>query len=68
MVTLILANFLQVGVEGRVVSSAGEFLLGELAESLLVEGVLEVLKRQRVVEDIRCISVFSKSSLAYSIA
>lgn len=48
---LVEGDLLEVGVEDVVVSSGGEVSLGELGETLLVEGVLEVLKGQGVVED-----------------
>lgn len=51
MVALILRNLLQVGVKGRVETGVGELLLGELLETLAVEGILEVLESQGVVED-----------------
>ena len=51
VVALILGDLLQVGVEGRVEASVGKLLLGELLQTLAVEGVLEVLKGQSVVED-----------------
>ena len=48
---LVLCHDLEVLVEFRAKASFRELLLGEVLESLAVEGVLEVLERQSVVED-----------------
>lgn len=48
---LVGGDLLEVGVEDVVVSSSGEVSLGELGKTLLVEGVLEVLEGEGVVED-----------------
>ena len=52
MVRLVTTNTLDVLVEGRVEASSGEVGLGELVKGLAVEGILEVLEGQSVVEDI----------------
>ncbi len=49
---LVRGNCLQVGVKGCVEASAGKVGLGEVLEGFLVEGVLEVLQCQGVVEDV----------------
>jgi hypothetical protein len=51
MVRLVLGNLLDVVVEGLVETSVGEVLLGELVEAVTVEGVLEMLQSQGVVEN-----------------
>lgn len=51
VVGLIGADTLDVGVEGGVETGVGEVLLGVLGETLTVEGILEVLKSESVVED-----------------
>lgn len=52
MVRLILTDALEVVVEGRVEASVREVRLGELGETLTVEGVFEMLQGQGIVEDV----------------
>lgn len=49
---LVRADLLEVLVEGGIVTSGRELGLGEVCKSLLVEGVLEVLKGERIVQDL----------------
>ena len=51
MLGLVGSNLLDVTVHGRIEASVGEVLLGVLGETIAVEGILEVLKGQSVVED-----------------
>ena len=50
--SLVSSNGLEVVVDGRVEASVGKVLLAELLETLAVEGVLEVLKGQSILEDV----------------
>lgn len=52
MVGLILADLLEVLVEGGVVSSIRKVTLRELGEALTVEVVFEVLESQGIVENV----------------
>lgn len=52
VIRLILANLLEIGVEGRVVAGTGKVLLRELRKTTTIEVVLEMLKGQGIVEDI----------------
>lgn len=52
MVSLILSNLLHVIVEGGVEAGVRELLLGELCQSLAVEGVLKMLQSQSIVENV----------------
>jgi hypothetical protein len=52
--SLVTGNSLDVVVESRVEAGSGEVRLGVLLEGLAVEGVLEVLEGQSVVEDVGC--------------
>ena len=45
-------DFFEVGVEGGVEAGACEVGLGEVLETLLIEGVFEMLKGESVVEDV----------------
>ena len=47
---LVGGDLLEVGVEGCVESDGGKVGLGVVGETLAVEGVLEVLQRQGIVE------------------
>lgn len=49
---LIRSNLLQVGVERIFEPGSQEISMGVVLETLLVEGGLEVLERQGIVEDI----------------
>lgn len=50
MCLLINGNLLEIGVEGAVESGSGELLLGVVGEALTVEGILEMLQGQGIVE------------------
>lgn len=49
---LIRSNFHEVGIEGVHVASVHKIRLGVVLETFLVEGGLEMLERQSVVQDI----------------
>jgi hypothetical protein len=59
MVSLILANLLQVAVEGGIKAGISELLLCELLQSLAVEGVLEVFQGKGIVKDISWIQMLA---------
>jgi hypothetical protein len=50
--SLVGSNGLEVAVDSGVEASGGEVLLAELGKTLAVEGVLEVLKSQSILEDV----------------
>lgn len=52
MFGLVGSNGGQVAVKSRVVTSGCELLYGEVGKTLLVKGSLDVLKRERVVENV----------------
>lgn len=54
---LVLANLLQVGIEGVLEPSVDKVSLGVVLKTLLVESSLEVLESQRVVEDVGWIRI-----------
>lgn len=49
---LVAGNLLQGGIEGRVETSRGKLVLGEVGQTLTVELILEVFEGQSIVEDI----------------
>ena len=52
MLDLIGRDFLQVGIEGVLHAGLDEVGLGVVLQTLLVEGGLEVLQSQSIVEDV----------------
>lgn len=52
MSLLVRRDGLKVLIEGGIVSGSGELSLGIVLQTLAVEGVLEVLKGKRVVQDL----------------
>jgi hypothetical protein len=53
VVGLILADLLQVVVEGSIVSGIRKITLGELGEAFTIEVVFEVLESQGIVKNVR---------------
>lgn len=61
--SLIAGNGLDVVVDNRVEAGSLEVALGELLKTLAVEGVLEVLQRQGVLEDVSCTQQLASDSI-----